>query len=181
VRRPRPAAKPRQHARRPGARRDEPLALERYVPHRIATLANLLALGASRLYAQRFGLPVREWRILAVLGEGAPRSAAELARRTAIDKGRVTRAAANLLRRGLVAREPDAFDARRTMLRLSQKGRSVYRRVVPLAAARERELLAVLAPAERRELERLLAKLHLRAEAMLERFGGRPGEDEGDD
>jgi DNA-binding MarR family transcriptional regulator len=171
-------ATPRRHARRPGPRRDEPLALERFVPYRIAILANLLALGASRLYARRFGLVIREWRILAVLGEGAPLSAAEIVRRTAIDKGRVSRAVANLLRRGLVARQPDAFDARRTMLRLSQKGRAVYRRIVPLAAARERELLAVLTPAERRELERLLAKLHLRAEAMLARLGGVPDEHE---
>ena len=179
MRRPRPAAKPRQHARRPGVRRDEPLALERLVPYRVATLANLLALGAARLYALRFGLVLSEWRLLAVLGAGAPLSAAELARRTAIDKGRVARAVANLQRRGLLAREPDAFDARRTMLRLSQKGRAIYRRVVPLAAAWERELLAVLTPAERRELERLLAKLHLRAAAMLERLGGVPDE-EGD-
>jgi DNA-binding MarR family transcriptional regulator len=168
----------RAHARRPGARRDEPLALERFVPYRIATLANLLALGAARVYARRFGLVIREWRILAVLGEGAPLSATEVVRRTAIDKGRVGRAVANLLRRGLVAREPDAFDARRTMLRLSQKGRAVYRRIVPLAAAGERELLGALTPAERRELERLLAKLHLRAEAMLARLGGVPDDDE---
>jgi DNA-binding MarR family transcriptional regulator len=178
MRRPRPAAKPRQHARRPGVRRDEPLALERFVPYRIATLAGLLARGASRLYALRFGLLVREWRILAALGAGAPLSAAEVVRRTAIDKGRVSRAVANLVRRGLLVREPDAFDARRTMLRLSQKGRSVYRRVVPLAVARERELLAALTGTERRELERLLAKLHARAEAMLARLGGTPGGDE---
>jgi DNA-binding MarR family transcriptional regulator len=176
MRRSRPTAKPRQHARRPAktANRNAPLALERFVPYRIATLADLLALGVS----WRFGLVTHEWRILAVLGEGRPLSAAELARRTAIDKGRVSRAVAGLMRRGLVERESDAFDARRTMLRLSLKGRATYRRIVPLAAARERALLAVLTAPERRQLERLLAKLHERAEAMLAQLGGAPDEDE---
>jgi DNA-binding MarR family transcriptional regulator len=171
-----------RHARRrrAAARRDGALALEGFVPHRIATLAHFVAAVALRGYARRFGLLVREWHILAVLGEGRPLSAAELARRTVIDKGRVSRAVASLTRRGLVERAPDAFDARRTMLRLSQKGRAIYRRIVPLARGRERALLDALTPAERRQLERLLAKLHGQAEAMLARAGelGEPGEDE---
>ena len=113
-----------------------------------------------------------------MLGEGRPLSAVEIVRRTAIDKGRVSRTLASLLRRGLVAREADAFDARRTMLRLSLKGRALYRRVVPLAAARERALLAVLTAPERRQLERLLAKLHERAEAMFAGHGSAPDDDE---
>ena len=182
MQRSRPAAKPRQHARRRAATagRNAPFALERFVPYRIATLASLLARGASQLYARRFGLAIREWRILAVLGEGRPLSAVEVVRRTAIDKGRVSRAIAGLLRRGLVVREADAFDARRTMLRLSLKGRALYRRVVPLATARERELLAGLTAPERRQLERLLAKLHERAEAMFANFAGVPDEGETD-
>jgi DNA-binding MarR family transcriptional regulator len=183
VRRPRPGPPPRQHGRRPAnaARRDSPLELERFVPYRIATLANLLALGASRLYARRFGLLIREWRVLAVLGEGRPLSAVELSRRTAIDTAPVHRAVASLVRRALVAREADAFDARRSVLRLTRKGRATYRRIVPLAIARERELLAALTPPERRELGRLLAKLHARAEAMLARSGGTGEEGEGAD
>jgi DNA-binding MarR family transcriptional regulator len=179
-RRPRAGVPRRRHGRRAtrGARRDLPLDLARFVPYRIATLANLLALGAARLYATRFGLAIREWRVLAVLGEGRPLSAAEVARRTASDKARVSRAVASLVRRSLVARAADAFDARRSVLRLTPKGRAMYRRIVPLAAARERDLLATLTPPERRELGRLLDKLHARAEAMLERLGG-PGEDDG--
>jgi DNA-binding MarR family transcriptional regulator len=168
-----PASTVRQHARRPhgGVRRGGPLGIEHFVPHRVATLANLLALDASRRYARRFGLAIREWRVLAVLGEGRPLSATEVSRRTAIDKGRASRAVASLTRRGLIERAPDAFDARRTMLRLSQKGRATYRRIAPLARAREGTLLAPLAPAERRALERLLAKLLSQAETMLAGLG----------
>jgi DNA-binding MarR family transcriptional regulator len=171
----RPAAKPRQHARRPGGgtRRAALLA-----PYRIAALANLLAQSAVRQYARRFGLTILEWHVLAVLGEGRPLSAAEVSRRTAIDRRRAGRVVAGLMRRGLVDRQPDAFDARRVTLRLSLKGRAIYRRVVPLAAAGERNLLAVLTTPERRQLERLLARLHERAEAMLAQRGGAPNEDD---
>lgn len=169
-----------RHARRrrAAARRDGALALEGFVPHRIATLAQLIALVTLRRYSRRFGLLVREWHILAVLGEGRPLSAAELARRTVIDKGRVSRALSSLTRRGLIERAPDAFDARRTMLRLSRKGRAIYRRIVPLARGSQRALLDVLTSAERRQFERLLAKLHGQAEAMLARAGGPAGPDE---
>jgi DNA-binding MarR family transcriptional regulator len=177
-----PTATAHGHARRrrAAARRDGARTLAGFVPYRLATLAKLLALVASRLYAKRFGLVVREWQILAVLGEGRPLSAAEVARRTVIDKGRVSRAVASLTRRGLIERAPDAFDARRTMLRLSQKGRAIYRRIVPLARGEERALLDPLTPAERRQLERLLGKLHRQGEAMLARSGGLEGLDEGE-
>lgn len=171
-----------RHARRRrvAARRDGALALEGFVPHQIATLAHLLAFLGARLYAERFGLVVREWHILAVLGEGRPLSAREVARRTVIDKGRVTRAIATLTRRGLVERAPDAFDARRTMLRLSRKGRALYRRIVPLARAGERALLDAITPAEHRQFGRVLAKLHRQAAAMLARSGRPEGRDEGE-
>jgi DNA-binding MarR family transcriptional regulator len=173
VRRPRLAAKPRQHARRPAqaGRRDAPLVLERF----IATLASLLAGDAARRHLGRFGLATAEWRILAALGEGRPLSAGELARRTAIEKRRVGRAVASLALGGLVERAAEAFDARRTVLRLSPKGRALYRRIVPLAAARERALLAELTAPERRQLERLLAKVLAHA-AALQSDGNDPAE-----
>lgn len=167
-----------RHARRRRAAARRDAALAGSVPHRIATLARLLARLAARLYAKRVGLAVPEWHVLAVLGEGRPLSAAEVARRTAIDKGRASRAVASLARRGLLERAPDAFDARRTLLGLSRRGRALYRRVVPLALGAERALLDALTPAERRELGRVLAKLHRAAEAMLAPPGRGEGPDE---
>jgi len=147
------------------------------VPNRVATLADLLVRAAERRFLRRFGLATREWRILAVLGEGRPLSAGELSRRTAIGRGQVARAAASLSRRGLLTPEADAFDARHTMLRLSRKGRALYRRMVPVAAAHERALTAGFTAPERRALERLLARLHERAAAMV----AAPGREHEDD
>jgi DNA-binding MarR family transcriptional regulator len=134
---------------------------------RIATLAALLGTAQVRLYTRRFGLDAAEWRLLTVLGDGAPVSLVKAAARGAIEKGRTARAAQALARRGFVERTHDPFDARRTVLRLTTKGRALYRRATLLARARERLLLAALAPGEQRELERLLAKLQRAAEKAL--------------
>ena len=134
---------------------------------RIAALAALLGTAEARLHARRFGLDVAEWRVLTALGDGAPVSLVEAAARGALEKGRTTRAAQALARRGFVERTHDPFDARRMVLRLTTKGRALYRRATLFARARERLLLAALAPGEQRELERLLAKLQRAAEKAL--------------
>jgi DNA-binding MarR family transcriptional regulator len=65
----------------------------------------------------------------------------------------------SLARGGYLERTHDAFDARRTLFRLSTRGRALYRRVASSTRARERTLLAGLTAVERRQLDRLLAKL----------------------
>jgi DNA-binding MarR family transcriptional regulator len=102
-----------------------------------------------------------------VLGEGAPVSLVETAARGGIEKGRAARAAQTLSRRGCLERTHDPFDARRTMLSLTTKGRALYRRATLFARARERVLLAALAPGEQRALARVLAKLQRAAEKAL--------------
>ncbi len=134
---------------------------------RIAALAALFATAEARAHARRFGLDTAQWRMLAVLGDGAAASLVEATARSALEKGRAARAAQALGRRGFVERTHDPFDARRMVLRLTTKGRALYRRASLLARARERLLLAPLAPAEQRELDRLLAKLQRAAEKAL--------------
>jgi DNA-binding MarR family transcriptional regulator len=134
---------------------------------RIAALAALLGTAEVRLHTRRFGLDAAEWGVLTVLGDGAAASIVEAAARGAIEKGRAARAAQALARRGFVERTHDPFDARRTVVRLTTKGRALYRRATLLARARDRLLLAAITPGEQRELERLLTKLHRAAERAL--------------
>ena len=134
---------------------------------RIAALAAALAAAELRLHARRFGLDAAEWRVLATLGDGAAMSLAEALSRGAVERARAVRAAQTLARRGLVERTHDPFDARRLVLQLTTKGRALFRRAALLVRARERLLLAALAPGEQRELERLLAKLQRAAEKAL--------------
>jgi DNA-binding MarR family transcriptional regulator len=64
-------------------------------------------------------------------------------------KTRVSRAIAHLIRRGLIERAASAQDRRELPLRLSAAGRRMYAQLVPLALAREQELLSCMSAAER--------------------------------
>jgi DNA-binding MarR family transcriptional regulator len=135
------------------------LSLERFVPYRLSVLANTVSAALSGAYASRFGLTVPEWRVIAVLARAPGLSAAEVAARTAMDKVAVSRAVAGLARSGRVRRAQAARDRRRSVLTLTTRGRSVYRRIVPLALAYERRLLEALSADEQAKFGELLARL----------------------
>jgi DNA-binding MarR family transcriptional regulator len=141
--------------------------LETFVSFRVSRLSQLLAKGSDKLYGPRFGLTIRQWRVLATLGRFPELSVGAVAARTALDKSQVSRAASELLARGLIARETDGGDLRRARLRLSPAGNVLFREVLPIAKARQAALVAALTPADRRRLERILDILTARAEALL--------------
>jgi DNA-binding MarR family transcriptional regulator len=156
--------------RKPGVRRRSGLRHRRPRPaaplaDRLAAVARLLAARAARAPAERFGLDASRWRVVAALADGAARSAAETAACSGLDGGRAARALQSLARGGYLERTHDAFDARRMLFRLSTRGRALCRRMSAGARAQEQALLAGLTPAERRRLDRLLAKLQRALEA----------------
>lgn len=132
------------------------LDLEHFLPYRLSVLSNRISQDIARLYADRFGLGVTEWRVLAVLGRYPGLSASELAERTAMDKVAVSRAVASLLSDGRITRDTHGADRRRSVLELSDEGHRVYAEVAPAALAYERRLLANFAAEDRAALSRLI-------------------------
>ena len=139
-------------------------AIERFLPFRLSVLNNRLTRAVAQVYARRFRLSAPEWRTMAVLGRYGPMSAISVVDRTAMDKVRVSRAVARLVSAGRVSRRVDPADRRRTVLALTAAGRAIHREIVPHARGVEARLLAGLAPAERAQLDRLVAKLEARAQ-----------------
>lgn len=145
---------------------EDALELGRFLPYRLSVVSNLVSKAFARRYEAAFGLSIPEWRVMAVLGRYAPSSSADICARTAMDKAKVSRAVARLVAGGLVSRRGNPLDQRQNMLTLSSKGRSVYRQIIPLARAMEREVLDALSADEVRQLDGLLGKLQACAEAM---------------
>ncbi|GAB2503322.1 MarR family winged helix-turn-helix transcriptional regulator [Lysobacter humi (ex Lee et al. 2017)] len=146
------------------------LDLEHFLPYRLSVLSNRVSGAIARVYSERFGLGVTEWRVMAVLGRYPDLSAGEVAQRTAMDKVAVSRAVSGLVDAGRVERETHGDDRRRSVLRLTADGHAIHDAVAPLALAFERRLLEGMAADEREVLFRLLDRLdelELQAEADL--------------
>ncbi|GHE40822.1 MarR family winged helix-turn-helix transcriptional regulator [Vulcaniibacterium thermophilum] len=144
------------------------LDLEHFLPYRLSVLSNRVSGAIARMYSERFGLSVTEWRVIAVLGRYPGLSASEVAQRTAMDKVAVSRAVARLLESGRLQRDTDGDDRRRSVLKLSRAGYRVFDQVAPMAIAFEKRLLDGISAEERALLFRLLDRLdelELQAEA----------------
>src|SRR3954467_4414241 len=142
------------------------LILEDYLPYRLSVLSNLVSRTLARLYEQRFGLTVAEWRIMAVLARFGPLSANAVCDRTAMDKVQVSRAVARAVDNGLVDRGVDALDRRRSVLTLTSKGRGIHDQIVPLAVNLQATLLGPLSGEENCRLNDMLTRLYSRAREL---------------
>ena len=147
------------------------LDLEHFLPYRLSVLSNRISQAIATRYAQRFGIGVTEWRVVAVLGRYPDLSAGEVAARTAMDKVAVSRAVARLLERGLVQRDTHGDDRRRSVLALSRSGQRIYDEIAPLALDLERRLLSRLDRDERAALDALLDKLAGGVEHLTDDIG----------
>ncbi|MBI1263126.1 MAG: MarR family transcriptional regulator [Alphaproteobacteria bacterium] len=139
-----------------------PMRLRDYLPYRLSVASNKASGLIARAYQARFGLTIWEWRVIAVLGEGAPRTAQGVCEATAMDKVTVSRAIRALDARGLVRRSARDDDRRASDVRLTAEGEAIYAEVAPLALRYEAALLDGFTPQERAQLSALLDKLEAR-------------------
>lgn len=142
------------------------LQLDSFLPYRLSVLSNTISAAIAGAYQRRFGLSIAQWRVLCILAMAPDLSAAEVARRTAMDKVAVSRAMRALLRSRLVRRRIAEHDRRTSALRLSSAGRRLHAQVAPVALAYERELIEPLHRHDRRALDRMLRVLQGRASEL---------------
>ncbi|AMG74476.1 MULTISPECIES: MarR family winged helix-turn-helix transcriptional regulator [Sphingopyxis] len=140
------------------------LNLDQFLPYRLSIASNSLSSRIAAEYQSRFGLKIPEWRLMAVLGEGRPKTQRELVAATRMDKVTVNRAAKALADRNLIARQAHEADGRSHHLELTETGRSLYDAIVPAALATEARLESHISAAERATLMTILAKLTAAAE-----------------
>lgn len=142
------------------------LKLSEFLPFRLSLASNLISSRIAETYEAEFRLSMTQWRVMAVLGEHPGLTATELTRKTALDKVAISRAVAALVERGLVKREAEQDDGRRSSLALTQEGLAIYREIIPRAVALEKALLESLDDRTRRALEEALAALTEKARSL---------------
>ncbi len=140
-------------------RHRKPLQLESFLPYRLSLLSNAVSGAIAAVYGDKFAISMPEWRIMMILAEYPDVSADEVCRRTKIEKSVVSRAVARLLKRHFINREIDEDDRRRSILRLSETGLSVYDEVMPIARDYEAKLLSGLTAEEMETFNAMIDKL----------------------
>ncbi|UWU94886.1 MarR family winged helix-turn-helix transcriptional regulator [Bradyrhizobium sp. CB1015] len=149
----------REATERVTAQDDRELDLQQYFPYRLARLAEQVSLAVAEVYSERFAMTRQEWRVLAILGARAAIATKEIGPLTTLDKMQVSRAVQGLQSHGIASRKQHPDDRRELIVSLTPAGRALYRKIVPLALAREAELLGVLTAEEAKVLDRAMHKL----------------------
>ena len=151
------------------------IELERFVPFRLNRLATEVSRALARVYGERFGIDVPEWRVIATLGDRGRARAQDIALSTRMHKSVVSRAVAHLSDLGWVARSANASDRREAPLSLTAAGSEVYAQLVPIVLGYQAYLLGCLSAGERRMLDQLLDKLERRLELPCRPARPEPG------
>jgi DNA-binding MarR family transcriptional regulator len=152
-----------------------PLKLEQFLPYRLNVVASLVSQALSRIYADRYGIGVPEWRVLVTLGQFGMMTGKAIGVHSAMHKTKVSRAVAQLERRKLLARRANRADLREAFLSLTPAGRDVYDAAAPIALEFARQFESVVEPADRAALDRALKSLTERAAQLTEELVKAPG------
>ena len=150
------------------------LKLEDFLPHRLNVLSSLVSHALTRVYGQRYGIGIPEWRVLVTLGEYGVMTGKAIGAHTHMHKTKVSRAVAQLELRKLVTRRANRADLREAFLSLTAAGRAVYEEAAPIALEFTNRLSEVVAPSDRAAFDRAVRQLTERsAKLVIEIEGGK--------
>lgn len=135
------------------------IELEGFLPYRLNVLATSVSQSLARVYGDRFGISIPEWRVLATLGQFREKTAREIGLHSHMHKTTVSRAVAALAERHLITRRPNREDMREAFLTMTPKGQAIYLEIVPLARAFAEQLSEGLSRDELQVLDGLISRL----------------------
>jgi DNA-binding MarR family transcriptional regulator len=140
-----------------------------HILSRVTRLASVLDQRRSEAFVEH-GLQGHEFDVLSVLrrsGEPFELTAGELASLTHVTSGTMTSRLDRLEARTFVSRHADPADGRLVRVRLTTGGRARVDAAFEALLARERELLATLAPEQQAEVAAALRALLVTADRLL--------------
>jgi DNA-binding MarR family transcriptional regulator len=137
-----------------------PLPLNENFSYRLSMLNFLMGKETAAIYEAR-GLTVHQWKVLSVLYNFAPISAAEVTERVTLDKAAVSRAVRQLQHLGLIKRSLQRADARKVDITLTAKGRTVYAAMASEIRDLQNKLFEALTKTEVRAIFSAIEKLEL--------------------
>jgi DNA-binding MarR family transcriptional regulator len=121
-------------------------------------LSNLVSESfAARLEAHDVTVP--QWVLLRTMFDRPPGSLGSLAEALGTDMGAISRMVERLLKKGLVAREPDPTDRRAVVLRLTAEGRALVPALAAEADDNDAQFFKTLSAGEREAFLKTIQQL----------------------
>ena len=133
--------------------------LNTFLPYRLNAAANRISRAFADRYREEFGISIPEWRVLVHLHHAGDVSVRDIESRVDMEKSKVSRAASRLEAAGYVSKAVNDHDRRLLALRLTDTGRNLVSRVLPIAMQYQDEMLnrlGTLAPGLNAALDVLL-------------------------
>lgn len=118
-----------------------------FTPYRMMVAAQKLSEELAKQYRDRFGISIPEWRVLVHLAHSGNVSVRDIEARVAMEKSKVSRAAARLEEAGLIAKRINDEDRRLLQLALTPKGKAMMAELLPLALEFQKQVEVRLAAA----------------------------------
>lgn len=103
------------------------------VLHRLLKLQNRLAAPFSEHLEKRFHVTMNEFRVVMLIGRLGAAASHELAEISGVTTMSISRAVTSLERKGWVTCNVDDNNRRRKILRLTQEGQKLYKKMLPTA------------------------------------------------
>jgi DNA-binding MarR family transcriptional regulator len=132
--------------------------LHAHLGYRLRMVSNAVSQTFAR-GVEREGVTVAEWVFLRMLYGAAPIAPSSLAERMGMTKGAISKLADRLVRKNLVARQPNPDGPRGQTLALEPSGRALVPRLAELADQNDAAFFGCLDPGERDQLHALLQKI----------------------
>jgi DNA-binding MarR family transcriptional regulator len=136
-----------------------PHQLERAMPYLLARAGERMGNTFSK-ELRPFKLTLNEWRTCVALHLEAHQRLSEIAAHTSADLSTISRVIDGLLKRGLVQRDRSTEDARAVAISLTEEGRILTEKIIPIAQLYERVALSGISDEDAERLRTLLRKVY---------------------
>ncbi|MBT8098454.1 MAG: homoprotocatechuate degradation operon regulator HpaR [Gammaproteobacteria bacterium] len=124
------------------------------------------AMSRFRPMLRNHGLTEQQWRVIRALAEVDQMDASELASRCLLLAPSLTRILQHLEKEGIIRRDSDASDQRRSFLLLTERGSNIFREVAPESERLYAEIEQQFGASRLEELYRLLAEFYQSIDAL---------------
>lgn len=135
------------------------LDLDRYIPFLVSAIGNKWSRSSSKIYREKFGVGVTEWRVMAMLAIEPRITAYRICQVIGLDKAAASRALQTMERDGYVLSTQDDPSISRKLLELTESGWEMHARIIRMAHDREAILVSDLASEEVEQLANLLLRM----------------------